>query len=351
MPRTTASRPARRDTPARPQAPAHRSPDTLLGAPLERVFYVQARLSEGLSTTAKDFMAKWGVSRSTVKRDLQFMRDRLHMPIEWDNTRKTFHFSRPCDTLPALILGPREALTLALAGRMCDAFYGTSFGAHLDGILRKLAPLLGSGVAFAADSLAHVHAPPVDGALDDFEHFLPLLEAIDRRQEVRLHYTKPESDTPEERVVHPLKLVHRRDQRWTVVAHDTDRRELRSFVLGRIESVDTTGRSYTPPAGVDIDAYVRKSMGAFASTKEHEIRLALDTHAAFYARERPWHGSQRLTDRADGRVEMTLRVNHVADVKNAVLRWGEHVEVLAPADLRAEVHATLLSAAARYGRT
>jgi len=311
--------------------------------------HVQARLSEGLHTNYSHFIERWGVTRSTVKRDLRYMRNRLNMPIKWDNAKKTFFFSEPFDALPVLILGPQEALTLALAGRMCDAVYGSTFGTKLDEILRRVAPLLGSAVTVAVDSLAHVHAPPPEGVIDDFEHLLPLLEAIIARRELRLRYTKPEREAPQARVVQPRKLVRRPDQRWTLVAHATARGELRTFVLGRIDSVATTGRTFKPAAGIDVDAYVRKSMGAFAGTEEHQVRLALDAHAAFYARERPWHGSQRLADRPDGRVEMTLRVNHLADVRNAVLRWGAHVEALEPPALRDEVIAALDAARARYG--
>ena len=325
-------RKGRRDT--RSRVPPGRTGQNLAGTPLDRAIHVQARLTEGLHTNYSHFMQRWGVSRSTVKRDLRYMRDRLNMPIAWDNAKKTFYFSEPFDALPAFILGPQEALTLALAGRLCEACYGSAFGERLDETLRKIAP----------------HAPPAGGALDDIEHFLPLLEATYRRQELRLDYTKPESDTPEPRTLHPLKLVRRPDQPWILVGYDTARRDLRTFVLGRIDDVETTGRGFKPPTGVDVDAYVRQCMGAFASGEEHEVRLALDAHAAYYARERPWHGSQRLRDRPDGRVEMTLRVNHLIDVKNAVLGWSEHVEVLAPAELRTQVITSLDAARGRYGR-
>ena len=334
----------------RPRAPlpAGRNGQNLAGTPLDRAIHVQARLTEGLHTNYSHFMERWGVSRSTVKRDMRYMRDRLNMPIAWDNAKKTFYFSEPFDALPAFILGPRDALTLALAGRMCDVCYGSAFGERLDEIFRKIAPLLGSSVAIAADSLTHIHAPPVQGALDDFEHFIDLLEAVHGRRELRLRYAKPESDAPEDRVVHPLKLVRRRDLRWVLIGYDTARHDLRTFVLSRIDSVETTERSFQPPDGFDIEAYVRNSMGAFASEQEHEARLALDAHAAYYAREAPWHGSQRLRDLPDGRVEMTLRVNHLIDVKNAVLGWGEHVEVLAPAELRQAVRDAHRAALARY---
>jgi predicted DNA-binding transcriptional regulator YafY len=55
-----------------------------------------------------------------------------------------------------------------------------------------------------------------------------------------------------------------------------------------------------------------------------------------------------MTERTDGGVEPTLRLNHLADAKNAVLRWGAHAEVLSPPELRAEVRAELNAALAEY---
>jgi predicted DNA-binding transcriptional regulator YafY len=48
---------------------------------------------------------------------------------------------------------------------------------------------------------------------------------------------------------------------------------------------------------------------------------------------------------------MTLRVIHLTDARNAVLRWGDHVEALEPPELRAELIAALDAARARYTRT
>jgi len=78
------------------------------------------------------------------------------------------------------------------------------------------------------------------------------------------------------------------------------------------------------------------------------VRLALDRDAAFYAREEIWHHSQQLTDRPDGRTELTMRVNGLIDARNLAIRWGDHVEVLAPAELRASVRASLQQAFAQY---
>jgi proteasome accessory factor B len=94
---------------------------------------------------------------------------------------------------------------------------------------------------------------------------------------------------------------------------------------------------------------VEKALGRFSGDTAYDVRFALDREAAFYAREEPWHASQQLVERPDGRVELTMRVNGLVDARNLAIRWGEHVEVLSPPELREDVRQTLKAALQSYG--
>jgi predicted DNA-binding transcriptional regulator YafY len=72
--------------------------------------------------------------------------------------------------------------------------------------------------------------------------------------------------------------------------------------------------------------------------------------AARYIRERVCHPTQQLRDLGGGRLEMTLRVNHLLEVKRWVMSFGPDCEVLEPEQLRSEVAAELLQAVRQYGR-
>jgi predicted DNA-binding transcriptional regulator YafY len=212
--------------------------------------------------------------------------------------------------------------------------------------LEKLKPILGGVVAFPIDEVGRAVSAPPPGA-GELRHLGALLEATLQHAELHLLYRKPHAAAAERRTVHPLRLVPH-EQLWTLIAYDVDRRALRHFVLTRIVDLARTGQRFRPPPGIDVDAHVRGLMGRFGATEEHDVRLALDDHAAFYARERPWHAGQTLTPRPDGRHELTLRVNNIVDVQTQILRWSGHVEVLAPDALRARVAESLRAAAERY---
>lgn len=332
---------------AKPKPPTRRrNPEVLTGFPLERVWHVHMRLARGERVTADSLAGGLGVSVRTIMRDLDLMRDRLGMPIDWDPAARTYWYTRECDTLPLLNIDARDALTLALVARVCETLHGWSFGRRLDAIIRKIAPVLGGAVSLVADGLDHVVVPVEGGVLDEFEHFFALFEAILGRREVRLQYVKAGSTRPTARRIHPLTLT-RRQHRWALIAWEPVQCELRTYLLHRIRGIATTGGAFTPPEGIDIDGYIRGAMGAFAGGETHEVRIALDAHAAFYAREKPWHASQRLSPLPDGRIELALNLNHLGDVKHVVMGWGRHAQVIAPPELRRDVqeaHAAALGA-------
>lgn len=321
----------------------------MTGAPLQRVWHAHARLVREATITAESLARELEVSPSTVKRDIDMMRDRLGLPIAWDPVRHTYHDTRPCDTLPMLRIDAREALAFALASRMLGGMGNSPLGAMLEAVFRKVASVLGGSVSIITESVDSLLSSASTIRDEEVRHFLPLLEAIHERRVLQLAYKKPGAARPEARLVHPLHLAEL-DGCWALVAHDPRRAGVRKFLLHRIHRSDATGGSFEPPAGFDVAAYLAGSLGRFTGERVHEISVALDAHAAFYARERPWHRSQQLTDRPDGSAVLTLRLNNLTDIHAAVLRWGEHAEVLAPAELRDQVRNSLRSACERYAR-
>lgn len=331
-------------------APA--SAEVLTGSALHRVTEILAALNSGQPVTANSLAQRLQVSRSTIVRAIETLRSTLGVEIDYDPPKHTYRLIRSSPSLPLFRLDPHEAIALALAGRMAGGGADSPLGRMIRAMLRKIAPVFGGAVTLAMDSVDQIlsaHGTGSAAADEDMVHFFPLVEAILQRRAVRLDYTKLGAARAERRLVHPLHITEYQ-KRFRLIAWDTARREVRNFRLSRIHSMEATGGFYEPPAGFDLAAYLRGSLGAFAGEREFEVRIALDAHAAAYARETPWHPSQRLVERPGGGAEITLRLNHPTDATIAVLRWGRHAEVLAPAHLRKTIRDELAAALARYNR-
>lgn len=317
---------------------------------LRRVLFIHERLGNGHQTTAASLARALEVSERTVKRDVEFMRDQLGAPIEWDASAHTYAYTRECDILPLLRLDAGEALALALAGRTFAAWQGNALGRALTAALDKIAGVVGGAISLPVSEISGLVFQPDKAAdADDELRWFPVaLEAVRRRRVLRLVYQKPKVRTPAEtRLVHPLHLAHL-DHRWVLIAHDPARRAIRNFLLARIRKASATPATFTSPAGFDLQAYLRGSLGRFTGNEETEIRLAFDAELAPYLRERPWHHSQSIAARPDGSIEVTLRLNNLTDVRRHILACGRHVEVLAPATLRETIHAEATALAERH---
>jgi predicted DNA-binding transcriptional regulator YafY len=68
------------------------------------------------------------------------------------------------------------------------------------------------------------------------------------------------------------------------------------------------------------------------------VRLRFAPPAARYVREKTWHPTQQIDEREDGGLILTMRVNHLAEVKRWVMSFGAECEVLEPEELQLQIH-------------
>lgn len=320
-------------------------------AALRRVLFIHERLGNGHPATAVSLARELETSERTVKRDVEFMRDQLGAPIEWDASAHTYAYTRPCDLLPLLRLDAGEALALALAGRTFAAWQGNALGRALSAALEKIAGVVGGAVSLPVSEISRLVSPPTEtvGPDEELRWFATVLESIRRRRVLRILYQKPRAGTAAEtRLIHPLHLAVL-DHRWVLIAHDPAKDDRRNFLLGRIRKASATTATFSVPQDFDLKTYLRGSLGRFTGGgEETEVRLAFDTELAPYLRERPWHTSQTITDLPDGSIEVSLRLNNLTDVRRHILACGRHVEILAPATLRATIYAEATALARRH---
>jgi len=333
---------------------ASRSASPAQRATLTRIMQIHEALravQPGGSTrvSGQTLAALLEVSVATAKRDLEAMRDQFGAPIAWNAGWRTYYYTEPFTLRPLLWLDSDEVLSLVLASRMFSAWRAFPLGRALTAALEKITPVLGGVVSLRADALHGVLSAPHDPATEaEHRHFALLFTACVSRREVRLDYQKLEpGSAPVARVVQPLLLACVPDG-CLLVAHDAARRGLRNFDLARITAVVLTEETFVPPANFDRDRVLAGSLGRFIGEAAHEVRLRFDAGYAPYVRERPWHASQTLTERADGSVEATYRVSHLKEIEHRVLACGGRAEVIAPPELRTNLHAAAAALLARH---
>lgn len=193
-----------------------------------------------------------------------------------------------------------------------------------DAVTRALRKLGGAVVGAGADG-----APGRLAALPGGEFAATAFSAIGERRRIRFGYRG------QERQVDPWSLSFRRGH-WYLSGFDHSRGEERLFRLdrveGRLESDGPAGafeRPPSPPAGPP-------PAWRLGEDEEMTAELLADAgHARFVRDALAGEGSE--TPRPDGSVVFLFPVRNVAAFRSLALEFLDHVEVLGPPDLRADL--------------
>lgn len=119
----------------------------------------------------------------------------------------------------------------------------------------------------------------------------------------------------------------------------------------RIKSVQISSDAASTPAGFSLDAFVEKHFDYPVGNKPLKLVFRMERGTAMHLHERPLSKDQKISDAADdGFVTVHATVADTQQLRWWLLGFGEKVEVLEPAALRAEFAGIAQALAAHYTR-
>ena len=308
--------------------------------PLERMQRIFRLIKEGGHPSRITLAKEIEVTTKTIQRDIDFMRDRLHLPIVHKREKNGYEFTSPVESFPMLELNNAELVAVFVAQKALGQFKGTPFENPLRSAFEKLTSGLKGKVSvpwLEVDSL--ISFRNFDVASTDMGVFQTVSEAVQQGKILQFEYKKLNSLAFEMRRVEPYHLACVLNQ-WYCFAFDPKRRAFRAFVLGRMRNPKVTPEEITAPKPFSIDDYLESSFGVFNAKGSHHIRIQFDAFAAQLVRERSWHPSQKMQDSENGGLELQLRLSSLEEIEPWVLSWGKHAKVLSPVDLQKRIYET-----------
>ena len=319
--------------------------------PLERMMRMHQRLKAGRYPNCRKLAEELEVSSKTVQRDIDFMRYRLGLPIEYDQLHFGFYYTEPVSSFPNVEISEGELVALYIGQKALAQFKGTSFEAPLSTAFRKITDGLRDTISITWSDLDSAISFRTAGrSAADVHLFEQLSHAVFKQIEVRFDYKKPGVARYEQRYAQPYHLGCV-ENLWYLFAFDLDRRELRTFALPRIRNVRVSKTRFRRPMDFSIGRYLEQSFGVFArpTKTKHTIRIVFDAFAAPRIEERQWHPSQKVKQLPVGGIELCLTLGNLEEVERWILSWGPHARVLAPPDLKERIAKTVSALAGIYG--
>lgn len=314
----------------------HRDPNTR--PPLQRMLHIHAAIQSGKLPTTVSLGRELEVCSRSVARDIEFMRDRLELPIAYNAERHGYYYSQEVASFPSLTISEGELLALVVAEKAMQQYRGTSFEKPLMTALRKLSDSLPDTVSVNLSQWNEsISFRTRAEAVLDLKLFDALAQATARREQLRLTYRKPGQQKGEARVVDPYHLANVNGE-WFLFAYDHLRQALRTFVPARITQLERTGEKFERRPGFSIEKELRNSFGVHSGKGEHKVQIHFSPNVADYIREKKWHPSQKIRTFPSGAVELEMTVSSLVEVERWVLQWGGNAKVIAPRELIEHVH-------------
>jgi proteasome accessory factor B len=300
--------------------------------PLERMLRIHQALQAGGYPNAAKIAREIEVSSKTIHRDIEFMRDRLGLPIEYDASRNGYFYDGEVSGFPTMQITEGEIFALVVAEKALQQYRGTSFEKPLLSAIRKMEQALPDTISLNLADVGRTisfrtRAEPVL----NLETFEILTKAVSARQQLELLYRKP-GQKAETRLVDPYHLANINGE-WFLFAFDHGRRDIRTFAPARIQSARPTGKLFERTQEFSLEKRLRDSFGVHSGDGKFDVVIRFAPRAADYIREKKWHESQTLRELKNGAVELRMKLSSLGEVQRWVLSWGGDAQVLQPSEL------------------
>ncbi len=242
-----------------------------------------------------------------------------------------------------------EILALAFGEDLLRSLEGTVFHDSIRSALGKiragLGPELGAYLERLGESF-RVLPGPHKRYVESRETIQVLNDAVLAGRTLCMLYRTGRTGALSERELDPYRVWYRGGGLY-VIGHDHQSGEIRTFAVDRIQRIEATDTRFETRDDFDFDAYTASSFGVIAEPATR-VRIVFESSWATYVEEHTWHPSQKLEALPDGRLELSMEVGGIAELRSWVLSFGAGAEVLEPETLRSDVRRELETAMARY---
>ena len=333
----------------------------------ERFYKIELLLKSRGCVSFAALQEELGVSPATLKRDLQYLRDRMSAPIVYDAFENGYRFSEapaspgrggggggPRHELPGLWFSENEIHALLTMHQLVAGLDDDGVLArHLQPLMDKLQGMLGTDASAARTLMRRVKVIGTARRRVPSRHFELLGSALMQRRRLRLRYFKRSDRSESEREVSPQRLINYRNT-WYLDAwcHASD--ALRRFALDAVRDAALLDVRARHVALRELEAELDAGYGIYGGggAKVRWATLVFDADAAQWVANEEWHPQQKARwldgPPGAGRYELQVPYSDPTALTMDILRHGDSVVVTGDKALAAAIRQRLLAAARRY---
>ena len=307
----------------------------------ERFYKIDQMLHERRVVPIEVFLDELDVSRATFKRDIEYMRDRLHAPIVWDRDAGGYHFENvkttgPAYELPGLWFSAGELYALLAAHKLLGDIEPGILASHVAPLQARLAALLEASGHSATEITQRVRLLSMAKRTVESRFFTDITIALLERKRLEIDAWNRGRDEINTRTISPQRLIHYRDN-WYLDAWCHLRDGLRAFSVDAIKHAEILDKRAKDVADKRLDEVLGSGYGIFSGEEVSWATLRFSPERSRWVSSERWHSNQQAKINKDGSFELRVPYADDRELIMDILKYGGDCHVLEPKALRERV--------------
>jgi predicted DNA-binding transcriptional regulator YafY len=315
---------------------------------LERFVWFDSEVRRGRYPNATRLADKFEIATKSAQRSIDYFRDRLQAPLEYEPSRKGYFYTDPTFQLPVIRISEEELLALLISRKLITEASAGSLADELGRVSSRLGSLLAASLPGRARpedafSFRWKAISPTDPLT-----FKVVTSSLLQGKLLSFCYYSPTASNCTMRTVEPHHMVNYMGN-WHLVAFCRLRNDWRDFVLGRMTLCSVDGAAFEFRPREEWLPCLRDTFGIFQNRECFNVVLRFTPERSRWVRGELWQEGESEEVLENGSLVKTIPASHGAEILMEILRHGSHVEVLEPNWLREKVVEELSAAVRNYG--
>lgn len=290
--------------------------------------------------------AETGVSPSELQPVLVQLKEEYKAPLQYSNEGRTYRYNPdklPFE-LPGLTFTNSELRGLATVLSMLKDLNPGHSSRELNQLQAQMGKLMQEGGLNPEDLKHRIRILSTGRRVVNPQIYQQVTDALFARKQLNIHYVAADQSLSE-RAISPQTLVYYRDS-WYLDAWCHKREQLRTFMLGRINSAYQLSDVAKEFDQAQLEDHFHNSYGIFSGDEEHTAQLIFLPGAAHLVAQQQWHPDAKGHWKGD-EYHISLPYNDQRELLRDLLSYAPNVIITAPDDLKAAYRKRLQEALSR----
>jgi predicted DNA-binding transcriptional regulator YafY len=282
---------------------------------LPRIYKIDAQIAAGKYPNSDDLSQLCETSISTISRDIEFMRDQLLAPIEYESFKRGYYYTEKTFRLPAGFTSADDLLALSMARSIFSLYRDTPLYEASYQLLQSItSPIDSNGINDCLEN--RIVVPQIASAKVDPVIWKNVISGLKENRILTFDYKGIRDKEYKHRRVRPFQLLFDSGV-WYLYAFSEERKAIRLFSVSRMINAQLTRDNFTLPNNYSYyDISGERYFCVLNNLEKDRYVINCYGEAVVFATERQWAADQKISEIKEG-----VAIEFTSTQYEKVLKW------------------------------